>query len=248
MLINILSCIFLPFWGTAAGAALVFLLPRGIKPCLSSILSGFASGIMVAASIWSLLIPSIDLSSGLGTLSFLPAATGVAGGVAFIMLGDKFAAAKNRKDDPTRTLTAAVTLHNLPEGMAVGAALAAALGSAADAGLAEVFALAIGISVQNVPEGAIISLTSKAAGAPHRRSFASGVISGAVEPLGAAAVFSAAGIFLPLLPFTLAFSAGAMLYAVVAELVPEMKEGGNVAVAAFTAGFILMMSLDVVWG
>ena len=247
----VLFGVLIPLVGTSLGAACVFFCVGEMNRRLRSVLSGFAAGIMVAASVWSLLIPAIERSSVLGALSFLPAGAGLLLGALLMVAADVFL-----PDVPKEAgwgsgrMLFAVTLHNLPEGMAVGAAFAGALAGDGMLGMASATALAVGVAIQNVPEGAIVSVPLHARGVPRTLSFFGGVLSGAVEPLGAAITLLAAGIVLPILPFMLGFAAGAMLYVVVAELVPEIAESGHRQIGnlSFFFGFLIMMTLDVMLG
>lgn len=242
-----------PFVGTALGAACVFFLKNGMNETLQRALRGFAAGVMVAASIWSLLIPAVERSEGLGPLSFLPAVVGFWAGILFLLLLDRLIPPL-REDSTTvgksGMLVLAVTIHNLPEGMAVGAIYAGYL--AGDSGVTALgaFSLALGIAIQNFPEGAIVSLPLRAEGVKKGRAFWYGVGSGAVEPLGAALTILAAQLVVPILPYLLSFAAGAMIYVVVEELIPEMFEGehSSTGTILFAVGFTLMMALDVALG
>lgn len=238
-----------PFLGTSLGAACVFFL-RTLNETVEKILLGFAAGVMVAASVWSLLLPAIDGAAALGRLAFLPAAGGFAMGFALLLLLDRYLpepAITGGGGAKTGMMALAITLHNIPEGMAVGAAFAGVLSG--NVGGAAAAALAAGIAIQNIPEGAIISLPLAGCGMKKRRAFAVGVGSGAVEPVGAAVMLALTGLLQPLLPWCLAFAAGAMLFVVADQLLPEI--GGRksaLGVAAFAAGFLVMMVLDVALG
>ena len=250
----------LPFLGTTFGAACVFFLRRDLSDGIQRGLTGFAAGVMTAASIWSLLIPAIDRSAELGTWAFLPAGTGFWIGALFLLALDHIIPHLHRSSGQpegpssqlrrTTMLVLAVTLHNIPEGMAVGVVCAGYLAGDAEISSLGVLALALGIAIQNFPEGAIISLPLRAEGESKLRAFAGGVLSGIVEPLGALLTILAAGLFVPALPYLLSFAAGAMLYVVVEELIPEMSQGrhSNVGVLAFALGFSVMMVLDVALG
>ena len=253
--------IIIPFIGTTLGAACVFFLKDRLHPAIQKILLGFASGVMVAASVWSLIIPAIDLSEGMGKLSFLPAAVGILLGMGFLLflesnvphqhLDSEEAEGPESHWRKSTMMVLAVTLHNLPEGMAVGVVLAGLLSGESGITTASAITLALGIAIQNFPEGAIISMPLKSEGGVSRKkAFLMGTLSGAVEPVGAALTIFLAGVFLPILPYLLAFAAGAMLYVVVEELIPEASEGAhsNLATTGFAAGFILMMILDVALG
>lgn len=254
MTINIIAGLLIPMMGTALGAACVFFMRGEMNKRIQSALSGFAAGIMVAASVWSLLIPAIDRSAKLGRLSFLPAAAGLFGGVLFLLILDilipRLYADREEGARRSSMLVLAVTLHNLPEGMAVGAVFAGLLAGEQGTPLAGALALSVGIALQNFPEGAIISMPRHSSGVPRARAFFYGVLSGVVEPIGAALTILAAGIIVPALPFLLGFAAGAMLYVVVEELIPEVAEHGHSYVGniMFAVGFSLMMALDVALG
>ena len=258
---DIILGIMIPFIGTTLGAACVFFLKDRLHPAIQKILLGFASGVMVAASVWSLIIPAIDLSEGMGKLSFLPAAVGILLGMGFLLFLDSSVPHQHLDSEEAEgpeshwrkstMMVLAVTLHNLPEGMAVGVVLAGLLSGESGITTASAITLALGIAIQNFPEGAIISMPLKSEGGVSRKkAFLMGTLSGAVEPVGAALTIFLAGVFLPILPYLLAFAAGAMLYVVVEELIPEASEGAhsNLATTGFAAGFILMMILDVALG
>lgn len=269
MSINILIGILIPFIGTTLGAACVFLIKDEINPYLQKSLLGFASGVMVAASVWSLIIPSIEMSEGMGTFSFVPAATGIFLGMILLLCMDKFVPHMHLGSDEaegiqanlkkTTKLVFAVTLHNIPEGMAVGVVFAGAISALSQSGsangtamisLSGAIALSVGIAIQNFPEGAIISLPLKAEGNGKLKAFVYGTLSGAVEPLAAIVTIAASSMLSAILPYLLAFAAGAMLYVVVEELIPEASEGEhtNIGTIGFGLGFILMMVLDVALG
>lgn len=247
----------IPFIGTSAGSACVFLMKGGLSKSVERALTGFAAGVMVAASVWSLLIPAMEQSTGMGRLSFLPAVLGFWLGVGFLLLLDtvtphlhmhaEHAEGPQSKLARTTMMVLAVTLHNIPEGMAVGVIYAAFLAGKADISAGAALALSLGIAIQNFPEGAIISMPLRAEGKGKLRAFGDGVLSGAVEPVAAAVTILAARAVGLALPYLLAFAAGAMLYVVVEELIPEMSEGehSNIGVILFSAGFTLMMALDV---
>ena len=257
---NLLIGIMIPFVGTALGSACVFFLKHEMKPLLQKILLGFASGVMVAASVWSLLMPAMNMSEGMGRLAFIPAAVGLLLGMAFLLLMDRVIPHLHLgSDEPegahsslskSMMLIFAVTLHNFPEGMAVGVVFAGMLEGSAGITLAGAFALAIGIAIQNFPEGAIISMPLKGTGISRGKAFLYGAASGIVEPLGALLTIWLASYIEPVLPYLLAFAAGAMLYVVVEELIPEASEGehSNIATVGFAIGFVLMMILDVALG
>ena len=243
--------ILLPLLGTALGAACVFFMWGEMDRRVRSALSGFAAGIMVAASVWSLLIPAIDASAEMGKWSFVPATAGLLCGVVFLLLTDAliprlYASSMQRKS----SLVFAVTLHNLPEGMAVGAVFAGLLAGEAGITLAGALTLSLGVAIQNVPEGAIVSMPQYSKGLSKWRAFFCGAMSGIVEPIGAIVTVLAASIVVPILPFLLGFAAGAMLYVVVEELIPEVAEGGFSRTGnwMFALGFSLMMALDVALG
>ncbi|MDE6040079.1 MAG: ZIP family metal transporter [Muribaculaceae bacterium] len=250
----------LPFLGTALGAACVFMMRESLAPWVQKLLTGFAAGVMVAASVWSLLIPSIEMSGKEGFMSVLPALVGFAAGIAFLLLLDVLVPHQhidsNLSEGPkshlsrTTKLVFAVTLHNLPEGMAVGVALAGAMEHNSYMSMAGAVALAIGIAIQNFPEGAIVAMPLRGAGNSRGKSFLYGVLSGVVEPLGAVATILLASFVVPVLPYLLAFAAGAMMYVVVEELIPETQEGthSNMGTIGFAVGFMLMMALDVLLG
>ena len=256
---TILTGIMIPFLGTSLGAALVFFLKKQISGSLQKILTGFAAGVMVAASFWSLLQPALESSESMGKFSFLPAAVGFLVGIGFLLLLDMITPhihMDNQSEGPqsglkrTTKLILAVTLHNIPEGMAVGVVYAGWLAGEAGVSRTAALALAIGIAIQNCPEGAIVSMPLLAEGMPKSRTFWMGVLSGAVEPVAAAVTILAASAVVPVLPYLLAFAAGAMMYVVVEELIPEMSEGthSNIGTIAFSLGFVLMMILDVALG
>jgi ZIP family zinc transporter len=250
----------IPLLGTMLGAAFVFLMKDEMSLRLQKLLLGFASGVMVAASVWSLLIPAMEMEAAKDAWSVLPAAIGFLMGMGFLLLLDELTPHLHLGTDKpeglrshlsrTTMLALAVTIHNLPEGMAVGVVFAGADEGAAGLSMASALAVSIGIAIQNVPEGAIISMPMRAAGNSRWRSFAIGSLSGAVEPLGALAVVLLASLMTPVLPYMLAFAAGAMFYVVVEELIPEASEGAhsNLSTIGFAIGFVLMMVLDVVMG
>ena len=250
----------IPLLGTMLGAAFVFFMKDDMSPRLQKSLLGFASGVMVAASVWSLLIPAMEMEADAGKWSVLPAAVGFLLGIGFLLLLDELTPhlhiGTDKPEGPrshlprTAMLALAVTIHNLPEGMAVGVVFVGAGEGAAGLSLASALAVSIGIAIQNVPEGAIISMPMRAEGNSRWRSFVIGSLSGAVEPLGALAVVLLASLMTPVLPYTLAFAAGAMFYVVVEELIPEASEGehSNLSTIGFAVGFVLMMVLDVVMG
>ncbi len=259
MNIQTIEGILIPFLGTGLGAAMVFCLKKQISDQLRKILTGFAAGVMVAASFWSLLQPALESSSALGKLSFLPAAAGFLSGVGFLLLldiitphihMDRQAEGPESALKRTTKLILAVTLHNIPEGMAVGVVYAGWLSGEAGVSHSAALILAVGIAIQNFPEGAIVSMPLLAEGMPRGRTFLYGVLSGAVEPVASVITILAATAVIRILPCSLAFAAGAMMYVVVEELIPEMSEGkhSNSGTIFFSLGFVLMMILDVALG
>ncbi|MDE7376043.1 MAG: ZIP family metal transporter [Muribaculaceae bacterium] len=257
---GLLIGLILPFAGTALGAACVFLMKESIPLRLQKTLTGFAAGVMVAASIWSLLIPSMEMTGKEGFMSVVPAIIGFMVGILFLLFLDSVVPHQhldtNQSEGPkshlskTAKLVFAITLHNLPEGMAVGVALAGALENNSYMSMAGALTLAIGIAIQNFPEGAIVSMPLRSAGNSRGKSFLMGTLSGVVEPIGAIVTILLAHIVLPILPYLLAFAAGAMIYVVVEELIPETQSGkhSNMGTIGFSIGFLLMMVLDVVLG
>ena len=252
--------IMIPFLGTTLGAACVFFMKKSLGDLVQRSLAGFAAGVMVAASIWSLLIPAIEQSENMGKLSFLPAFIGFWSGVLFLLLLDRLiphlhvgseqAEGPKSKLGRTTMMVLAVTLHNIPEGMAVGVVYAGFLSGNTQITAASALALSLGIAIQNFPEGAIISMPLRAEGERKNRAFLGGVLSGVVEPIGAVLTLLAAQLVIPALPYLLSFAAGAMLYVVVEELIPEMSQGKhtNIGTVFFAAGFSVMMTLDVALG
>lgn len=252
--------ILIPFLGTSLGAACVFFMKHDMSERLSRILTGFAAGVMVAASIWSLLIPAMEQSEEMGKFAFVPAVAGFWGGILFLLLLDHIiphlhrysVSAEGPKSRLQRTtmMVLAVTLHNIPEGMAVGVVYAGYLAGNAKITVAAAMALSIGIAIQNFPEGAIISMPLRAEGMKVSKAFAGGVLSGIVEPAGAMLTILAAGYIVPALPYLLSFAAGAMIYVIVEELIPEMSQGehSDLGTIFFAVGFTVMMSLDVALG
>lgn len=249
----------IPFLGTALGAAMVFLLKRNIKDRLQKLLLGFASGVMIAASVWSLLMPSIDMAQQQGVTPWLPAAIGFLAGIGFLLLLDcvipHLHANEDKPEGPksklgkSAMLIFAVTLHNIPEGMAVGVVLAGALSGSSGMTLAGALALSVGIALQNFPEGAIISMPL-AEGLGKKKAFGYGVLSGAVEPIAALVTILLTNLIVPVLPYILAFAAGAMIYVVIEELIPQAQAGehSNIGTIGAAFGFALMMILDVALG
>ena len=252
--------ILIPFLGTALGAACVFLMKKSLGDTVQRALTGFAAGVMVAASVWSLLIPAIEQSADRGKFSFVPAFIGFWVGVLFLLALDHLIphlhAGSDQAEGPktklgrTTMMVLAVTLHNIPEGMAVGVMYAGFLAGNAQITAAGALALSLGIAIQNFPEGAIISLPLRAEGESKAKAFLGGVLSGIVEPIGAVLTIVAAQLIVPALPYLLSFAAGAMLYVVVEELIPEMSQGrhSNIGTMFFAAGFSVMMVLDVALG
>ena len=247
----------IPFVGTAAGAACVFLIRKALSQTVQKALSGFAAGVMVAASIWSLLIPAMEQCDHMDKWAFLPAFAGFWLGILFLLLLDhviphlhrnaKKAEGPKSRLARTTMMVLAVTLHNIPEGMAVGVVYAGLVSGSAEITAGGALALALGIAIQNFPEGAIISMPLHAEGAGKEESFLYGVLSGAVEPLFGLLTVLAAGLIVPAMPYLLSFAAGAMLYVVVEELIPDMAQGehSHVGVLLFSLGFTVMMALDV---
>lgn len=257
---SIIATMLIPFAGTLIGSAFVFFMKKEMPALLQKALLGFASGIMVAASVWSLLIPSMEMSAGEGICTVLPAAIGFIAGMGFLLavdyltphlhIGDESPEGLKARISKTAMLALAVTIHNIPEGMAVGVVIAGSLQDGIGIAPAAAMATAIGIAIQNIPEGAIISMPMRAAGNSRRKSFLIGGLSGIVEPIGAVLVILLASLMTPILPYFLAFAAGAMLYVVVEELIPEASVGqhSNISTIGFAIGFVLMMVLDVVLG
>ncbi|MBE5865192.1 MAG: ZIP family metal transporter [Lachnospiraceae bacterium] len=257
---NVAIGVLLPFLGTTAGAACVFFLRKQISPNLQRVFTGFAAGVMVAASVWSLLIPAMDMSEDMGKLGFVPALVGFLLGVFFLLLMDSFIPHLHLGSEKpegaksslgkTAMLMLAVTIHNLPEGAACGAIFAGVLSGDGSVTMAGAIALSIGIAIQNFPEGAIISLPLRSEGHSRMKSFLLGALSGIVEPLGAVTAILLASVVTPILPYMLGFAAGAMIYVVVEELIPEASEGehSNLGTISFVIGFALMMVLDVALG
>lgn len=252
--------ILIPFIGTALGSACVFFMGKRMNRTLQRALTGFAGGVMVAASVWSLLIPAMNYSENMGKFAFIPAVTGFLAGVFFLLLLDKVIPHIHINSDTqegpknhlkkTTMLVLAVALHNLPEGMAVGVVYAGRLAGNNMITAVAALTLSIGIAIQNFPEGAIISMPLSSEGIKKSRAFIYGVLSGIVEPIGALITIMASGIIVPILPYLLSFAAGAMIYVVVEELIPEMScgEHSNVGTIMFAIGFCVMMALDVALG
>lgn len=259
---NTIAGVSIPFVGTTLGAAMVFFMKGKIHPLLQKALLGFSSGVMMAASVWSLLIPAMDLSTerGMGKFSFLPAISGLLIGILLLLLCDRLIPHlhlnQTQPEGPksslqkTTMMILAVAIHNLPEGMAVGAVFAGLKNAGTEVTLASAFALSVGIAIQNFPEGAIISMPLKSEGISRRKSFLYGTLSGLVEPFGAIAVILLSDFLIPLLPYLLSFAAGAMIYVIVEEIIPEASEGthSNIATIGFAVGFCVMMILDVALG
>ena len=253
--------ILIPFIGTMLGAACVFTMKKDIKDSINRVLLGFAAGVMIAASVWSLIIPAIDMSSSMGRFAFTPSAIGVLVGIVFMLSIDKILphlydnssksqVVRNHRIRKTFMLIFAVVLHNIPEGMAVGIAFAGAINQGNIITLAAAFALSIGIAIQNFPEGAIISLPLRSEGVSRSKAFLYGASSGIVEPIAAGITILFAHFIQPLIPYLLSFAAGAMIFVVVRELIPEsvVGEHSNIATVAFAMGFVVMMILDVALG
>ena len=260
MNINVFYGILIPFIGTSAGAACVFFMKRNLNEQVQRALTGFAAGVMVAASVWSLLIPSIEQSADMGKFSFIPAAVGFWIGVLFLLLLDHMIPHLHQNSDKaegpksrlqrTTMLVLAVTLHNIPEGMAVGVVYAGWISGNTNITLTAALALSIGIAIQNLPEGAIVSMPLCSEDCSKPKAFGYGFFSGIVEPIAALLTIALSSIMVPVLPYFLGFAAGAMLYVVVEELIPEMAEGEhtNLGTIMFAVGFSLMMVLDVALG
>ena len=244
--------IFVPFLGTTIGSVLVFFLKNNLNPKIKKIIVGFAGGVMFAASIWSLIIPSVEMAENQQIIKWIPATVGLLLGILFLILISKFTEnigkIKGRKK--INMLAFSVTLHNIPEGMAVGVAFAGFLSGEAGIDLIEAIVLAVGIAIQNIPEGAIISMPAKLEGKSKTVSFVEGVLSGIVEPIAALITILLINIIVPLLPYLLAFAAGAMIYVVIEELVPEMHEGkkSKLGIIGTITGFLIMMILDITLG
>ena len=254
------SILLLPLIGTTVGAAMVFFIRSRIPPRLEKFLMGFAAGVMIAASVWSLIIPSIEMSENMGRASFVPAAVGFLLGAAFLLLLDMLIPHLHVHDDhpegikshfgKSAMLVFAVTLHNFPEGMAVGVVLAGALSGSATVTVAGAFSLAAGIAIQNFPEGAIVSMPLYSAGRSRSKAFLYGALSGLAEPVGALLTLGLISIVTPALPYILSFAAGAMMYVVVEELIPQSQADAhsNMGTVGAALGFVLMMILDITLG
>lgn len=257
---NIFVGLLIPFLGTALGSAMVFFMKNELNKKIEKILLGFASGVMIAASVWSLLIPSIDMAREQGIEPWLPAASGFLLGMFFLLVLDSVIPhlhLESTKPEGVKTklkkttmIVLAVTLHNIPEGMAVGVSLAGALMGNMGITLTGAFALAIGIAIQNFPEGAIISMPLKAEGESKGKAFLYGALSGIVEPIGAIITILLTNAVVPILPYLLSFAAGAMIYVVVEELIPESQAGdhSNIGTIGVAIGFVIMMILDIALG
>lgn len=250
--------ILIPFFGTAIGSTMVFFMKNTLSKKVEKILLGFASGVMIAASIWSLIIPSIEMAESQNIIPWIPAVIGFILGIVFLLIIDcivphieqgKIKGIKTKFTNTTM-MVLAVTLHNIPEGMAVGVVFAGILSGTSDVTLTAAYALAIGIAIQNFPEGAIISMPLKSGGMQKKKAFICGVLSGIVEPIAALITVALTSIVTPLLPYLLAFAAGAMIYVVVDELIPESQKGelSNLGTIGVTIGFLIMMVLDVTLG
>ena len=259
MSIEVMSGLLLPLLGTTLGSGCVFFMKKGMHPTVQKILTGFAAGVMVAASIWSLIIPALDQAADMGKWSFIPAVAGFWLGILLLLVLDRVIPHMHMNEQcegpscslkKSTMLIFAVALHNLPEGMAVGVVFAGWLSGNAQMSLAGAMILAVGIAIQNFPEGAIISMPLRAEGMRKGKAFFYGFLSGVIEPLGALITILAAEFFTPVLPYCLSLAAGAMFYVVVEELIPEMSEGehSNIGTIAFSIGFTVMMILDVALG
>lgn len=261
MNIALLAGLTIPFFGTVLGASLVWFIKGKMSPALNKSLLGFASGVMVAASVWSLLLPAVEMAGGEDNpYAVIPAVIGLALGMIFLLYIDKLTPHLHPGSDTpegprsglsrTAMTSLAVTIHNLPEGMAVGVVLAGLLDHSPDLSAAGAIAISVGIAIQNIPEGAIVSLPMHAGGATRAKSFAIGALSGIVEPIGAAIVILLAGLISPVIPYVLSFAAGAMLYVVIEDLIPEASREphSNHNAIGFMLGFILMMVLDMTLG
>ncbi len=260
MYLNIAKGLLIPFLGTSLGALCVLFMKREMNDQVRKALTGFAAGVMVAASVWSLIIPSINQSEAMGKMAFVPAAVGFWLGILFLLFLDTVTPHLHmNSDEPegpksnlknTTKLVLAVTIHNIPEGMAVGVVYAGLLAEQSEITMLGALALSLGIAIQNFPEGAIVSMPLRSQGMGRRKACLYGIASGAVEPVAALITILLSSILVPVLPYFLSFAAGAMLYVVVEELIPEMAEGkhSNIGTLMFAAGFSIMMILDVTLG
>ncbi|MEC4176174.1 ZIP family metal transporter [Adlercreutzia sp. R7] len=260
VVVGVVVALAVPFLGNTLGAALVFLMRHGMSERFTKALLGFAAGVMIAASVWSLIMPALAAAEDSGLPAWLPATVGFLGGMFLLLAIDHFTphlhVGSDEPEGPASTLKkpammmAALAIHNLPEGMAVGVVLAGFLAGDSTIALAAVVALSIGIAIQNVPEGAIVSLPLVANGLSRPRAFAAGALCGAVEPVGALLMLAITGLVTPLLPYVLAFAAGAMMYVVTEELIPQTQQGrhANIGTIGVAFGFVLMMILDVALG
>ena len=258
--VNLFLGLSIPFIGTILGSAMVFFMKNKINDKFEKLLLGFAAGIMMAASIWSLIMPSIEMSKEQNKMVFIPVSVGLLLGIFFLLVLDNIIPhlhVKSNEKEGLKTkwkkstmMVLAVTLHNIPEGMAVGIALAGALNGSTTITMARTFALSIGIAIQNFPEGAIISMPLKSEGISKGKSFFYGVLSGIVEPFGAIITILLTSLVVPILPYLLSFAAGAMIYVIVEELIPESQVGkhSNVGTIGFSIGFVIMMILDITLG
>ncbi len=250
----------IPFFGTALGSAMCFFMKNEINKKVEKLLLGFASGVMISASVWSLLIPSIDMAKDQGIVEWIPGAVGFLLGIVFLLILDSIIPhlhlhtdkpeGLKAKIEKTTMMVLAVTLHNIPEGMAVGVVFAGALAGNTGISMAGAIALAIGIAIQNFPEGAIISMPLKGEGMSKTKAFLYGTLSGIVEPIGAILTIALTNLVIPILPYFLSFAAGAMIYVVVEELIPESQNGehSNIGTIGVAIGFVIMMILDVALG
>lgn len=257
---NLIIGLLIPLLGTTLGSAMVFLMKKKMNSKIEKLLLGFASGVMIAASIWSLIIPSIDMAEEQGKVAWIPASMGFLFGIVFLLVLDSLIPHLHLKSDKpegvksklkkTTMMVLAVTLHNIPEGMAVGVTFAGALIGNTGITMAGAFALACGIAIQNFPEGAIISMPLKSEGMSKSKSFLYGTLSGIVEPIGAVITILLTNAVVPILPYLLSFAAGAMIYVVVEELIPESQAGkhSNIGTIGVAIGFVIMMILDVALG
>ncbi len=260
MNMNLCTGLLIPFLGTTLGSAMVFFMKNSMDKKVEKILLGFASGVMMAASVWSLIIPAIDMAEEQGKIAWVPAAMGFMFGILFLLILDTLIPHLHLDSDKpegikaklkkTTMMVLAVTLHNIPEGMAVGVTFAGALIGNAGITMAGAFALAIGIAIQNFPEGAIISMPLKSEGMSKGKAFLYGTLSGIVEPIGAIITICLTNLVVPILPYLLSFAAGAMIYVVVEELIPESQAGehSNIGTIGVAIGFVIMMILDVALG